>query len=211
MLQSCPHHVRGRFRQANRRVFEARHEAARSHDSVSEERAWKAFCILPMLFFRRPQGEGRVSKEELRRRCDLFAQGRWETLVGDAAACVSLPTPKRKNPTDMQKAKLACRKVRLGEVSRPRHCLTSSSDERWRTWRVDTRLAVLGIIHFRHLISESPAVKPYCLSSDALEVALWTQRWCSKGDRPHSPGIHHRSTFDPCLGAGTLASAPSHH
>ena len=51
-----------------------------------------------------------------------------------------------------------------------------TSDERWRTWRVDTRLAVLGIIHFRHLLSESPAVKPYCRSSGALEVALWTQR-----------------------------------
>ena len=80
VLQSCPHHVRGRFRQANGRVLEARHEAARSHDTVLEERAWKAFCILPMLFFRRPQGEGRVSKEELYRRCDLFAQGRWKLL-----------------------------------------------------------------------------------------------------------------------------------
>ena len=114
VLQSCPHHVRGRFRQANRQVLEARHEAARSHDSVLEERAWKAFCILPMLLLRRPQGEGRVSKEELCRRCDLFAEGRWEILVDEAVACVTLPTPKREAPTDKQKAELACRKIRLG-------------------------------------------------------------------------------------------------
>ena len=49
VLQSCPHHQRGRFREANRRVLEARHEAARSHDTVLQERAWKAFCILFML------------------------------------------------------------------------------------------------------------------------------------------------------------------
>ena len=60
----------------------------------------------------------------------------------------------------------------------------TTSDEHRRTWRVDTRLAVLGIIHFRHLLSESPAVKPHCRSSGALEVALWTQRWCSPGVQP---------------------------
>ena len=114
------------FRQANRRVFEARREVARSHDAVLEERAWKAFCILQVLFLRRPQGEGRVSKEALCRRCDLFVEGRWETLVGEAEACVSLPIPKREAPTDKQKSKLVCRKVLLGEVSRARHCLTSS-------------------------------------------------------------------------------------
>ena len=46
--------------------------------------------------------------------------------MDEAAACVSLPTSKRKAPTDMQKAELACRKVQLGEVSRGRHCLTGS-------------------------------------------------------------------------------------
>ena len=60
------------------------------------------------------------------RRCDLFAEGRWETLVDEAAACVSLPTPTREAPTDKQKAELACRKVRLGEVFRVRLCLTGS-------------------------------------------------------------------------------------
>ena len=79
-----------------------------------------------MLLLRRPQGEGRVSKEELCRRCDLFAEGQWETLVDGAVACVTLPTPKREAPTDKQKAELACRKTRLGEVSRARHCLTGS-------------------------------------------------------------------------------------
>ena len=43
-----------------------------------------------MWFLLRPQGEGRVSKEELCSRGDLFAEGSWETLVDEAAACVSL-------------------------------------------------------------------------------------------------------------------------
>ena len=70
---------------------------------------------------------------------------------------------------------------------------------------MDTRLAVLGIIHFRHFLSETLAVKPYC-SSGSLEVALWAQHWCSPGVRPHSPGIHRRSSFVPCPGGGLLAS-----
>ena len=70
---------------------------------------------------RRTRGEGRVGKEELCRRCDLFAEGRWDTLLDEA-----VPNQKRAEPTDKQKAEVACRKVRLGEVSRARHCLTSS-------------------------------------------------------------------------------------
>ena len=42
-------------------------------------------------------------------------------------ACIPLPIcQKRTEPTDKQKAEVACRKVRLGEVSRARHCLTGS-------------------------------------------------------------------------------------
>ena len=79
-----------------------------------------------------------------------------------------------------------------------------------RTRRVDTRLAVLGNIRFRHLLSGSPAVRPYSCSSDALEVTPWTQRWCSSGVRPNSPRIHHRSASVPRAGVGTPAAAPSH-
>ena len=58
VLQSCPHHVRGRFRQANRPVLEARHEAARSQ--FWRRGLGKHFASSPCCF-RRPQGECRVS------------------------------------------------------------------------------------------------------------------------------------------------------
>ena len=54
---------------------------------------------------------------------------------------------------------------------------------------------------------EAPAVRPYCCSSGALEVTLRTERWCSSGVRPNSPGVHHRSTSVLCSGVGTPASA----
>ena len=65
VLQSCLHHVRGRFLQAGRKALEARHVAVRVNDPVMEERAWKLFCLLPVWLLRRSPGEARVSKEDL--------------------------------------------------------------------------------------------------------------------------------------------------
>ena len=46
VLQNCLHPVRGRFRQAFRRAFEARSEAVRSRDVVGEARGWKLSCFV---------------------------------------------------------------------------------------------------------------------------------------------------------------------
>ena len=56
VLQSCPHVVRGRFRQAVRRALEARSEAVRVQDAVGEVRGW---------LLRRSGDSQRVPKEEL--------------------------------------------------------------------------------------------------------------------------------------------------
>ena len=88
VLQSCPHHVRGQCRQANRQVLEARNELARSHDTVLVERKCFPLHVVSSSPSRRRQGEqGRIVQE-----------GSWETLVDEAAACVSLPTPQREAP-----------------------------------------------------------------------------------------------------------------
>ena len=44
VLQSCQHHVRGRFIQANRKVLEAIHNAAMTNDPVMEERGSSSAC-----------------------------------------------------------------------------------------------------------------------------------------------------------------------
>ena len=84
-------------------------------------------------FWRRGHGQFSVTSQgccfvelKVKDGFDLFAEGRWEILVDEAVACVTLPTPKREALTDKLKAELACGKVRLGEVSRARQCLTGS-------------------------------------------------------------------------------------
>ena len=63
-LQSCPQSSRGRSRHSCRQILEVRHEAVNSHDELMEERAWKAFLLLPLLLLRRLGNERKVSKED---------------------------------------------------------------------------------------------------------------------------------------------------
>ena len=73
VLQSCPCHVRGN-RQAERRVLEVRSHSVRTQDLHDEVHGWKLFWMLPVTFLHRGLG-GKVTKEELRHRFDLFASG----------------------------------------------------------------------------------------------------------------------------------------
>ena len=115
VLQSCPHHVRGgSFRPAG--TLEARHVAVGANDPVMEERAWKLFCLLPVWLLRRSPGDARVSKEDLCRRFDLFAEGHWDTLCDEAVAAITNSPPQREHHerTMEERAMAACRKVQLG-------------------------------------------------------------------------------------------------
>ena len=48
VLQNCPAHLKGRFRQATRTAFEARHQAtfAKDCNAALTIRVWKLFCVL---------------------------------------------------------------------------------------------------------------------------------------------------------------------
>ena len=93
-----------------------------------EERAWKAFCLLPLLLFRRPVHERNVSKEDLRRRFDLFTNGAWEILVDEAVATLPVPVKSRSEAplSSEHRGEKAAQKVRLGEITRARQCLTGA-------------------------------------------------------------------------------------
>ena len=110
VLQSCPAHLKAKYRVALTTALEAVHEAAQRRDPVKEVRAWKLFSLLPFWLLRRPVGE------------------QWESLhraaTRDTTRNKELRAPSE--ATTEQRARAACQKVRLGEVSRARQCLTGA-------------------------------------------------------------------------------------
>ena len=95
VLQSCPHHVKGRFRQVARHVLEARSHAVRIQDRRGEVRGWKLFCLMPMMFLRRSSSDGEVSKEEMCHRFNLFTSGEWGRLWQETLSTVRAQFPTR--------------------------------------------------------------------------------------------------------------------
>ena len=112
VLQSCPHQFKGRFHNASRMQI----------------RAWKAFTLLPFMLLRRSQGRRNVGKDELCARFDKFGAGQWGELLEEAQNSVAsshnrIPT----EDTMERRADAALRKVKVGEVSRARQCLTGAT------------------------------------------------------------------------------------
>ena len=127
-LQSCPQCVRGRFRQACRKALEARRDAVNAGDELMEERSWKMFCLLPFLLLHRPVNKSTITKEVLYRRFDLFGVGAWDTLVDEAVASIPQARPTARRFWNMEdRGKAACQKVKLGEITRARQCLTGAA------------------------------------------------------------------------------------
>ena len=80
------------------------------------------------MLLRKPRGAGRVGKDELSCRFDKFSEGRWLTLLEDARRATQTERPLcPSNRTPERRAHEACQKVRLGEVSRARQCLTGAA------------------------------------------------------------------------------------
>ena len=113
-------HLKARHWHALTTALEAVHAAVQQHDVAKEIHGWKLLS--------RPFSRGRVGKAELSQRFDLFFGGQWDELHQESmrdglpsrSHLVAAPTPEKK-------ARAACQKVRLGEVSRARQCLTGSS------------------------------------------------------------------------------------
>ena len=84
--------------------------------------------LLQFMLLRKPRGAGRVGKDELSCRFDKFSEGRWLTLLEDARRVTQTERPLcPSNRTPERRAHEACQKVRLGEVSRARQCLTGAA------------------------------------------------------------------------------------
>ena len=127
-LQSCPQSVRGRFLQACRKALQARRDAVNAGDELMEERSWKMFCLLPCLLLHRRVNKSTIIKEVLYRRFDLFGVGAWDTLVDEAVASIPQARPTARRLWNMEdREKAACQKVKLGEITRARQCLTGAA------------------------------------------------------------------------------------
>ena len=126
-LQCCLVHLKGRFRQVAELALEARLLAFSREDVTKETQSWKLFCLLPCWLLRRPQCKGRVGKAELSRRFDQFENGQWATLHEAADRGVLLFHQCHHAMTLEQKAKAPEQRVREGEVSRARQCLTGAA------------------------------------------------------------------------------------
>ena len=131
MLKSCPYFLRGRLRECFAMTLRERYRAKTVHDSVGEDRAWKAFALVPMMLLNKPKGWGSVGRDELALRVDRFLRGEWLTLLEDARA--NMPELRSgENSLDVtaeqqRRGKAAQSRVERGQVSRARQELTGAT------------------------------------------------------------------------------------
>ena len=87
-----------------------------------EERAWKLWCLLPLMLLRRTQGSNKEGRKELQQRFQKFWRGEWLELI---AAGQGRARTAAAEDTKEKRARTACHKVRLGEASRAAQTLTA--------------------------------------------------------------------------------------
>ena len=116
MLRNCPAFLRGRFRHSLCVALRERCRAKLVGDTVAEERAWKVFGLVPALLLHRPRGCGRVGKEELVERANMFGRGQWRDLLEQDI----IREQKRRG-------RAACNRVQQGQVSRARQELLGAT------------------------------------------------------------------------------------
>ena len=81
--------------------------------------------VLPFWLLLRLGSQGRVGKDELLRRFNLFEEGHWDRPHAEATQ-VHEHLPSQRTLTPEQRAKAACQKIGAGEVSRARQCFRCS-------------------------------------------------------------------------------------
>ena len=97
---------------------------------MAEERAWKAFGLVPLLLLHRPRGCGSIGRDELALRADRFARRQLFELLEDAQNHV--PVRAGSNPQDQtrenaRRGRAAQSRVERGQVSRARQELTGAA------------------------------------------------------------------------------------
>ena len=129
MLKSCPRFLRGRLRQCWNHALRERCRAKQEGDLVAEVRAWKLFCLVPMMILCKPRSVGSVGRDELAKRIQHFEEGRWVQLL-EAASEFEQAVRRSSQCTEeeqmVRRGQAAQSRVERGQVSRARHELTGA-------------------------------------------------------------------------------------
>ena len=128
LMQNVPRFLRGPFRRALRVALEEILKGARTNDTVTEERGWKLFLLLPRMLLHRPGRGGMVSKPKLVARFEMFVRGEWQTLIetGEDCAAKAAVAKFRRRRTERALTHRIARAealVHLGELSAARQAL----------------------------------------------------------------------------------------
>ena len=129
MLKSCPRFLRGRLRQCWGFALRERCSAKLAGDVNAEVRAWKLFCLVPMMILCKPRSAGSVGRDELAKRIEDFEGGRWVELLEAAVAFipgVRHRTQCTEEEDMIRRGEAAQSRVERGQVSRARHELVGA-------------------------------------------------------------------------------------
>ena len=129
MLKSCPRFLRGRLRQCWNHALRERCRARQEGDFVAEVRAWKLFCLVPMMILYKPRSVGSVGRDELAKRIQDFEEGRWVQLLEaafDFEQAVRRSSQCTEEEQMVRRGQAAQSRVERGQVSRARHELTGA-------------------------------------------------------------------------------------
>ena len=130
MLKSCPHFLRGRFRHCLSVTLQERCRAKLVGDTLGEERAWKAFGLIPHMLLHKPKGAGNVGKQELMERANKFARGDWLELMQDRQTSIQSSAKEHSQEEEQRRrGQAACNGVKHGQVSRAR------LQKLWKHWQ----------------------------------------------------------------------------
>ena len=130
MLKSCPHFLRGQMRQCWGTALRERTRAKLAGDQSAESRAWKLFCLVPIMLLHRPRSSGSVGRDELAKRVTDFERGRWTELLETAARFIPSSHSRHERTEEeeqMRRAQAAQSRIQRGQVSRARQELTGAA------------------------------------------------------------------------------------
>ena len=129
MLKTCPYFMRGRLRQSLAVALWERSRAKDVGDVVGEERAWKVFGLIFVMLLYRPRGTMSIGREELAKRADDLAHGRFSQLLSRANQVIESQRHTRNTVTDTieRRGRGAQSRVEVGQVSCARQELIGAS------------------------------------------------------------------------------------
>ena len=129
MLKKCHQFLRGRLREAFACGLRERLRGQMEGDLIAECRGWKLFALVPVLLLHKLSGTVSIGRDELAKRADDFAAGRWLELLTQATSHMvqQSHTTLTEEQNELRRVHAAQAIIRQGQVSRARHVLTGSA------------------------------------------------------------------------------------